>query len=725
MAIDYGFWSSLSTGYQSAQDRRATRDAQSMKELQYMQMLQQQQAQRIDQQNKIQLELDNASAAAETLLHNSFGRQKDVDDMKKWHKDHSGWSDIKNVIEQYNGDYTQARLYGNLDYYIHQYKMNINNPDSDPTKGNPILQRVANNKANLTNYIAAVQSKESQGLVMPGDVDRYNAFISGDTDEFQYAGLRGDWDIATMIQDTDLGKEIDIDTFYSHNMHAILTDMSKDTGIDIGTLQQNPEAVKTWTKDALNWDGAPIYGEKKIETSYVNQFLSNMDELPAVFAEHKGSLGTFTVNDVYDMDQYSKGDKSGFSMLLEGRSEETGEAYSDIWEMLGGYDENVNPHSKLGGQNWIAGHQLMGSGQILTDPALQNAVLKAHYGDSYFAEGKTINDIKVHGLYTEHGHMVTDDDLSDTGWERGMEVGGTGAAVGATVGAVSGGGVFSWLTAPIGAAIGGVVGGAAGYLGFNPYGEEEEMDLNYNGTYLGFRVRVLNDQTGKEESFLITRDSDQSDIDKIKENYGNMPVEVVMINELIDTDYTTSDDMYYDVIDLNNIAFRQQMDAMTDSESLSKVYNESLSYETKQANAAYYTKKQAALNQNMADIYTDGNTEILPQVANTYQSSVSTSLVVGGVSAENAHLTSPMVMSWLLSESEKVSDGNMTKTNELMSKATSTLSTTINSNPQLQEALQGGPKAFMSWYAKNTDKKTFKKFKEKNKQWSKYFTLNK
>jgi hypothetical protein len=127
----------------------------------------------------------------------------------------------------------------------------------------------------------------------------------------------------------------------------------------------------------------------------------------------------------------------------------------------------------------------------------------------------------------------------------------------------------------------------------------------------------------------------------------------------------------------------------------------------------------------MADIYTDGNTEILPQVANTYQSSVSTSLVVGGVSAENAHLTSPMVMSWLLSESEKVSDGNMTKTNELMSKATSTLSTTINSNPQLQEALQGGPKAFMSWYAKNTDKKTFKKFKEKNKQWSKYFTLNK
>jgi len=184
MAIDYGFWSTLSSGYQSSQDRKKTRDAESMKEMQLMQMIQTQQAQRIDQQNKIQLELDNASASATQILNSSFGRQKDVDDMKKWHAEHSGWGDIKNVIQQYNGDYTQARLYGNLDYYINQYKMNINNPDADPTKGNPILRRVADNKSNLTNFIAAAQNTETSALIMPGDKDRYDAFIAGETDEF-------------------------------------------------------------------------------------------------------------------------------------------------------------------------------------------------------------------------------------------------------------------------------------------------------------------------------------------------------------------------------------------------------------------------------------------------------------------------------------------------------------------------------------------------------------
>jgi len=255
--------------------------------------------------------------------------------------------------------------------------------------------------------------------------------------------MRGDWDITSMMADTDMGKEIDVDTFYAHNMHAILSDMAKDTGIDMGTLQNNPDAVKTWIKDALNWTGEPVYGEKVIETSYVNQFQSNMDEIPSLLSEYKGSTGAFTLSDVFEMEEKHGGKyKSGFAQLLEGRSGEDGTAYSDVWQMLGGYDSQANPHSKLGGTNVIAGHQLMSSARILTDPALQTSVLKAHYGDKYFADGQMLNDIDVKGLYTETGTMVTDDDISGTWWERGLEVGGTSAAGGAAVGAVTGPGAL-------------------------------------------------------------------------------------------------------------------------------------------------------------------------------------------------------------------------------------------------------------------------------------------
>ena len=167
------------------------------------------------------------------------------------------------------------------------------------------------------------------------------------------------------------------------------------------------------------------------------------------------------------------------------------------------------------------------------------------------------------------------------------------------------------------------------------------------------------------------------------------------------------------------------MDEMTDSESLSKVINEKNSYETKKSNAAYYEKQKDRLELDLANIYTEGNTEILPQVATSYKSNIETSLVVGGVSAENGHLTSPMIMSWLLTESEKASEGDMQQTNKLFEQATSGLSELISKDKTLQEALKQGPKGFMNWYSKNTDKETFKKFQQTNKKWSKYFTLKK
>ena len=58
---------------------------------------------------------------------------------------------------------------------------------------------------------------------------------------------------------------------------------------------------------------------------------------------------------------------------------------------------------------------------------------------------------------------------------------------------------------------------------------------------------------------------------------------------------------------------------------------------------------------------------------------------------------------------------------------TTNLVQTLNSPQyvQMKEALQKGPQEFLNWYNKNTDKKTFNTFRAKNKDWSKYFRINK
>ena len=742
MAIDYGYWTALSKGFQTSQDRKRQRQNDEMKEMQMMQMLQQQQSQKLQQQQTMQQQIDMASALTDQLLKSSFGRQKDIDDMKKWHAEESGWGDIKNIIQQYNGDYGQARLYGNLDYYMNQYKHKINNPNIDPTQGNPILARVQKNKASLEKLILAKSTPEDAKKIMPGDLERYNSWLNGEVDEFIFAGLRGEYDMDSLIAETTMGEEIGIDNYIAANFMSIVSDMSRDTGLTPDIITENPNLIKEWVGKATGFNNEmQVYGTKEVDTSYVVEFTKNLDALPASLAQKTGKL-ELTLNDVYSMDE----EGVSFQMLLEGRDED-GKAYSDVWEQLGGYNSQKTSHSKLGGTNVWEGHQLISSGQILTDEMLQIGVLTSMYGGNYDAERREVNNIQMLGLYEEGGTMITDDDVSGTWWERGLETAATGAVGGAAGGAVVGG-----VGAVPGAIGGAVVGGISGVLGWNPWGEEEEMDLKYNGTFLAFRVRGLDSRTGQPTTALITRGTDKSDIEKIKKEYGNWKVEAVMVNELIDSDTLSSDDVYYDIIDTNKMSFRQAMDENTNSESLSNVYNESLSYETKKKNEAAFLKKEAYLNQRMADIYTDGNTEILPEVAESYKKQVSSSLIVGGVTAETAVTTTPMVMSWLLTESEKASKGPegeqllnaLVQKGEISSSEIEEMSDTQKQNiimehmattlvsglgtpqyAQMKEALQQGPKAFLNWYSKNTDKETFKNFSKKNKDWAKYFRIKK
>ena len=257
--------------------------------------------------------------------------------------------------------------------------------------------------------------------------------------------------------------------------------------------------------------------------------------------------------------------------------------------------------------------------------------------------------------------------------------------------------------------------------------EQQSMDFKYNGTFIGMRIKFINNQSGKEESILLTRDSDKSDIKKIREQYGDKPVEFVMVNELIDEDALSSDDPYYDVIELDNVAFRQELNKNTDPEGLSTVINQNLSNEEKIKIQEQKNKKRLQISTKLADVYTNGDNEVLDQVAQSYSQSIGGSLVISGFDLQESTKLQPLMMSYLLAEAERISEGDADKVNENFRQMTTNLPNLLNTSnyQQMRKAMKEGPDAFINFLKNNMDKKTFSKFTAVNRDWNKYFRLSK
>ena len=196
MALDFSYYNALTSGYQNSQQRKALRQQEQNRQLQQLQLLQQQQQQNVQNQQQMQQQILQAEQLVQKITGSKFGRQKDIDDMKKWSSEYSGWNDIKQIIKDYNGDYTAARTYGNLDHYINLYKMKINNPDADPMQGNPILQRVQQNTENLKPFLTAYMSPEDRNFLFRDDIINYQKWQAGEIDDFKYNGTRNFNDIS-------------------------------------------------------------------------------------------------------------------------------------------------------------------------------------------------------------------------------------------------------------------------------------------------------------------------------------------------------------------------------------------------------------------------------------------------------------------------------------------------------------------------------------------------
>ena len=139
--MDYALYQPLTGPMANAGIIQQQRDANAIRQMQFQQQQKNLQLQQANRQNAMQEDLINAANRAQKDLYtkNNFSRQKDIDDFVSWHEELSGWGDIQNVLRTH-GSVDNARLYGNLDYLVAEYKNKLMN--------NPISLRVNKNKAN-------------------------------------------------------------------------------------------------------------------------------------------------------------------------------------------------------------------------------------------------------------------------------------------------------------------------------------------------------------------------------------------------------------------------------------------------------------------------------------------------------------------------------------------------------------------------------------------------
>ena len=117
----------------------------------------------------------------------------------------------------------------------------------------------------------------------------------------------------------------------------------------------------------------------------------------------------------------------------------------------------------------------------------------------------------------------------------------------------------------------------------------------------------------------------------------------------------------------------------------------------------------------------------MDQVAQSYSQSIGGSLVISGFDLQESVKLQPLMMSYLLAEAERISEGDADKVNENFRQMTTNLPNLLNTSnyQQMRKAMKEGPDAFINFLKNNMDKKTFSKFTAVNRDWNKYFRLSK
>jgi len=404
MGVDYGFFKALTGPMQQAGSIQANRDAKAMQKMQLEQQQKQQQLQELDRQRNQQSMFDSAEQLAIKDLYtkDGFKRQKDVDDLMDWQKNSSGWGDIQNILREH-GSIDNARIYGNLDHYVSEYKSSL--------KNNPISMRAKTNKAALEQFHLIADDPANKHLITQGVTSRYKDFVNGEIDSFEFYGGRTDY-LDSAGKGFSVSDQIDIDELIASNQSAIIKDMIND--VNPSNPQEwaqglSNEDIRSWVTRELNYDeqsgffgGEGIYGDTPINTTFSKEIIRSLDAT--------GSTGIRTGADFFRVRDAG----SSFKEMFDG-------TVATDWDRLGGYDKNSQVKSYKGVTPLLAkGTQLVASGRVIANnPKLESAIteiLAGDFGDEtkssrYNSKNRELSGVNMNGLYDSRGHNITNDDI--------------------------------------------------------------------------------------------------------------------------------------------------------------------------------------------------------------------------------------------------------------------------------------------------------------------------
>ena len=586
--VDYGFFEALTGPMQSAGAIQQSRDKQKMQELQLLQQQRQMELNQLNKQAGQQEMLNKATSAALNDLYtkNKFARQKDLDDFRNWHTDMSGWSDIQNVLREH-GSVDNARLYGNLDYLMQEYKANL--------KNNPISQKVNKNKAALELYHSYALDKEGNNkFITRGANQRYNDFVAGKTDNFIFHGPRQDY-LSEATKTRTKAESVNLDDIIADNYSSIVVDMVNDINPkDPQSFMQNlshqdmrlwvGQELKHYASGGIDYFGdKALYGEKDIDTEFSTELVRNIDATKAT-GIRKGS-DWFALRDA----------DVSFQDIFEGRVK----GFEDIskqWQMLGGYDSSSQ--TKDYGGIFTKGRQVVGSGRLFANNrGLEDRVTEAwagRYNDEdktpkYSSKKRKVYDIDMVGIYDSFGHKIQDTDTGDWG-------------------------------------------------GFAAWEEDEKMDLKLNGYHI-----ALEGKNDRGDSFLLTDVDNKKDIEKMRQQYGNVTFDYVVVAELNDWD-VGPDDVYYKKINLGDAHVQATLNKYIKSDRINEVKGQIATYEQRLAQDELAVKRKAS-NELKLQKYLDlPTTASVPEVIDAYDQTLTVGLGIANVPSSKIQQAVPLIL---------------------------------------------------------------------------------
>ncbi len=694
---DFGYYSALLGPLKTAGNLGQQRQRNELQAFQLLNTVRNQQIQNYKINESYQKQLLNAEQAAKSTLFTevgqgqnkfTYGRKKDVDDFKAWMQENSSFEDIKNVLKEYNGNVMNAKLYGNLDHYMVQYKQQLQN--------NPIQQRTQKNLQNLKSfYKHALDVNGNAKLLTKQTLQNFDAFTKGEIDNFKFHGLRGDYlpgnneAFQAKYGELAAGQNLTAETIVALNQGSILKDMMNDYyGSDLSP-QEYQDKASAFTNEMMiayvnkelggemsatgvqYFNGVPLYGVKEPQVAMSQRVYKAIESMKAISPQ--------TVEDYY----------TGLEEGLTARNRFTYGKDGGViaeFESIGGVESGTGPERVGTNVLFVKNRQLAGTDKVFADPNVEAGITESwapkiridenKYISKYNRNKKEIEDFDPIGTYNDSGTLIRQDD-------QGL------------------------------------------------FGEETSIDAKLQGYFIGYKVSGK--VNGMPESFLLFDSKENTD--KILDNYKDKVIEPVLLAELVDKEF--ANDYYYKEVDIKNDVIASAIDEKFPSENLKNAAISRISADKQIEFNANLAEKTARLKNRLTQTLELPEGSDVDQFMNMSDKNLSVSLRLNDVPTNVINSVMPYIIGDLYSNAKadrqypvimsRDANGSpvdvANNQNEYLQLSTKLFYNSISNpnNRDMLESIKQGPSAYDQWRQRNIPKKDYNKSKTIIRDIAKYY----